>query len=170
MAMARDASVVVVAAGAGGTVMMVKAGRTSPVGPAAVVKASFKAKAKVKVKVKARAKAKVKARVRIRVKDRAKVRLNLKAVRRIAAGGVAAGSARAVMGVAVAARRGAVDTAAVVEVEAVAGRVVGVVRRLKAGRALPDRLRPLLRQRPHRRLTWFRRRHRSERCTPRSSG
>jgi len=168
MAMARDASVVVVAAGAGGTVMMVKAGRTSPVGPAAVVKASFKAK--VKVKVKARAKAKVKARVRIRVKDRAKVRLNLKAVRRIAAGGVAAGSARAVMGVAVAARRGAVDTAAVVEVEAVAGRVVGVVRRLKAGRALPDRLRPLLRQRPHRRLTWFRRRHRSERCTPRSSG
>jgi len=166
--MARDASVVVVAAGAGGTVMMVKAGRTSPVGPAAVVKASFKAK--VKVKVKARAKAKVKARVRIRVKDRAKVRLNLKAVRRIAAGGVAAGSARAVMGVAVAARRGAVDTAAVVEVEAVAGRVVGVVRRLKAGRALPDRLRPLLRQRPHRRLTWFRRRHRSERCTPRSSG
>jgi len=168
MAMARDASVVVVAAGAGGTVMMVKAGRTSPVGPAAVVKASFKAK--VKVKVKARAKAKVKARVRIRVKDRAKVRLNLKAVRRIAAGGVAAGSARAVMGVAVAARRGAVDTAAVVEVEAVAGRVVWVVRRLKAGRALPDRLRPLLRQRPHRRLTWFRRRHRSERCTPRSSG
>ena len=168
--MARDASVVVVAAGAGGTVMMVKAGRTSPAGRAAVVKASFKAsfKAKVKVKVRVRIRVNDRAKVRIRVKDRAKVRLNLKAVRRIAAGGVAAGSARAVMGVAVAARRGAVDTAAVVEVEA--GRVVGVVRRLKAGRALPDRLRPLLRQRPHRRLTWFRRRHRSERCTPRSSG